>query len=334
MTRHLHPHPVAPPLASGRDGWPWQEAARSKPAHIRARADWPRITIVTPSFNQGDFLEETLRSVLLQGYPNLEHIVMDGGSTDGSAGIIRHYEPWLTHWASEKDNGQSDAINRGMAMATGEICAWLNSDDILTADALWTVGDYFARHPECRWLAGAGRLDFLDSGRRGVMESRQIHPDGFLEFWHFGGGGSFVFQPSAFWRRDLWREVGGLDEAMHYAMDYQLWLDFAERTDLHALDDVLSAAKRHDRCKTVAGHDKQIAELMDTAYRMARRYGISGAQLTAHMMSWRFLQQLRSAKHRWERGERTGVSGPLKDVLFKPLALISAHGRIRALTGE
>ena len=130
--RPLHaPEPLrpgdlpAPP--SGRTGWPWTDGARPAPApEVRAL---PKITVVTPSYNQGRFVEATLRSVLLQGYPNLEYLVLDGGSTDGSREIIERYAPWLAGWASERDRGQSDAINRGFARATGDIVAWLNSDD-------------------------------------------------------------------------------------------------------------------------------------------------------------------------------------------------------------
>lgn len=130
MPIRLFDLPAPPP---GRTGWPWTETA---PA---TRADWPRVTIVTPSYNQAEFLEETLRSVLLQGYPNLEYIVIDGGSTDGSRAILEKYSPWLDYWVSEPDRGQSDAINKGLARATGEWVNWLNSDDCLLPGALGSL---------------------------------------------------------------------------------------------------------------------------------------------------------------------------------------------------
>src|SRR5687767_11548136 len=112
----------------GRSGWPWICPGTARGQLVLAGSDWPRITIVTPSFNQAQFLEETIRSVLLQGYPNLEYIIIDGGSTDKSVDIIKKYEQWLAYWVSEPDRGQSDAINKGFEKATGEVFAWINSD--------------------------------------------------------------------------------------------------------------------------------------------------------------------------------------------------------------
>src|SRR5436190_18724174 len=117
-----------PPPPPGKTGWPWNEETPPPEIMPDDRA-LPRVSIITPSFNQGRFIEETIRSVLLQGYPNLEYIIIDGGSTDDSLEIIRKYDPWITLWVSEKDRGQSHAINKGLSKATGEILCWLNSDD-------------------------------------------------------------------------------------------------------------------------------------------------------------------------------------------------------------
>ncbi len=143
--------PAAPP---GKAGWPWTAEGPSLLQTMPDGAPWPRISIVTPSFNQGQFIEETIRSVLLQGYADLEYIVIDGGSTDGSVGIIKKYKRWLTYWVSEPDRGQSHAINKGFARATGGVLAWLNSDDLYAPGALRKVGMLLAGE-ENALLAGS-----------------------------------------------------------------------------------------------------------------------------------------------------------------------------------
>src|SRR3978361_276846 len=127
-----------PPPPPGRTGWPWTEESTAPATYPPDGGRWPRISVVTPSFNQANFLEATLRSVLLQGYPDLEFFVLDGGSRDGSVEIIKKYAPWLTEWVSEPDGGQSAAIGRGLRLASGLFFTWINSDDMLSRDALVT----------------------------------------------------------------------------------------------------------------------------------------------------------------------------------------------------
>ena len=133
MLNHL------PPPPPGKTGWPWTEESDPLPPLQPDNNPWPRISIVTPSFNQGQFIEETIRSILLQNYPNLEYIIIDGGSTDNSLEIIRKYESWITYWVSEPDNGQSQAINKGFKKCTGDLVNWICSDDLLCKNALYNM---------------------------------------------------------------------------------------------------------------------------------------------------------------------------------------------------
>jgi len=252
-------------------GWPWSEDSIKEPLSISDKKEYPRISIVTPSFNQGEFIEETIRSVLLQNYPNLQYIIVDGGSSDSTIEIIKRYSPWISYWISEHDEGQSDAINKGMILADGDICAWLNSDDVLTKDALYIVGKYFNINSACMWLGGSGQLSFIGSGKKGVMKSSLSNTSILIDFWKFGKvDGCFLFQPSIFWKKSLWDKVGGLSEDYHFAMDYDLWLKFSEHTKLYSISNILSIAKRYDDCKTVGQRKAQCEELMDCSYSFVR----------------------------------------------------------------
>ena len=131
--------PLPPP---GQSGWPWTSKFERPPDGRTEELTWPAITVITPSFNQSQYLEETIRSVLLQGYPRLQYIVIDGGSTDGSVALIQKYSSWLSAWVSEKDRGQSHAINKGFDIARGDVIGWLNSDDVYAEGALHHVGRY------------------------------------------------------------------------------------------------------------------------------------------------------------------------------------------------
>ena len=185
---------------------------------------YPRITVVTPSYNQARFLDATMRSVHDQGYPNLEHIVIDGGSDDGSVEIIERYADRLSYWVSEPDRGQTDALIKGFSRATGEICCWLNSDDLFEASTLAEVADYFQAHPavdfaygDSTWIDAAGL----------VLKPKKEH--GWSRFvWMFDH--NFIPQASAFWRASLYEKVGGLDRRFDLAMDADLWIRFSEIT--------------------------------------------------------------------------------------------------------
>lgn len=182
----------------------------------------PKITVVTPSFNQAEFIDATLHSVHVQQYPNLEHIVIDGGSTDGSVEIIEKYADRLATWVSEPDQGQADGISKGFARATGDIYAWLNSDDLYEPYTLAEVADYFTNNPSSRVVYG----DSLWVDRHGGPIRRKAE-HGFNRFiWMYDH--NFLPQPSTFWRADLYHEVGGVDSTFDLAIDTDLWIRFAQ----------------------------------------------------------------------------------------------------------
>ena len=176
---------------------------------------WPRISVVTPSFNQAQFLERTLTSVLAQGYPDLEYLVLDGGSTDGSAGIIQRYADRLAFWRSARDAGQSAALREGFDRATGEVLCWINSDDTLEPGALARVGRIFAARPE---------VDLIHGGLRTVdAQDRRLYTQwAALDLGTLAYESPFVSQPANFWRRAIYQKAGGVDPSYRFAMDYDL----------------------------------------------------------------------------------------------------------------
>jgi glycosyltransferase involved in cell wall biosynthesis len=210
----------------------------------------PKISIVTPSYNQGRYLEETIRSVLDQNYPNLEYIVIDGGSTDGSVEIIRKYADRLTYWVSERDKGHMDAVNKGFAHATGEIMAWLNSDDKYCPWSFDIVGRAFSALPQVRWLTSQTHLLWNKTGQLQTAN----HAHRFARTWFYRGWTvpiqpefkDFIMQEATFWRRDLWEQAGGrVDASMPVAGDFELWARFFEHADLVSTDIPLAGFRYH-----------------------------------------------------------------------------------------
>ena len=205
---------------------------------------WPRISVITPSFNQAPFLERTLRSVLDQNYPNLEFIVIDGGSSDGSVEILKKYESQLAYWVSERDQGQSHALNKGFARATGEIVGWLNSDDLYSPDTLAYVGKWFAEHPQHDLFYGG--LYLIDGDDR-IQNAVWAGTDDPRYTFRVSLD---VHQQSLFWRRELMERAGMIDESLRFSMD----LDFIIRLLLHGRAGrtrrYLGMFRLHDAAKT------------------------------------------------------------------------------------
>jgi glycosyltransferase involved in cell wall biosynthesis len=200
---------------------------------------WPKISLVTPSFNQVRYVEETMRSVLDQGYPNLEYIVMDGGSTDGSADVIGRYSDRLAHWVSEPDDGQTDALIRGFRRATGEIMGWLCSDDILEPGSLFEVARAFTENPD--WQVLYGDASWIDAEGRPLRRQKEIDFSRFVFMYDY----NYLPQPSTFWRRGIYEKVGGLDPSFDLAMDADLWARFAEHADIHHVPRSWSRMRRY-----------------------------------------------------------------------------------------
>ena len=268
-------------------GWPWTAETPAAPLPEGLSIEQlPTITLVTPTLNQGEFLEETIRSVLGQGYPRLQYIVVDGGSTDRTAEVLDAYGPFLTECIREGDQGESDAINKGLARGTGEVCGWLCSDDTLTPGALMTVGAHFARDPHCRWLAGAGDFVDLAAGDRTHCVAGLAGPMALLDYWRYGMAGHYIPQPSCFWRRGLWEAVGGVNVDNHLAMDFELWLAFQQRAELHTIDRTLSVSKLHAGAKSTRHRRQQYADMRRRALASASQRGIWPGVLVARKLWW------------------------------------------------
>lgn len=233
----------APPR--GKSGWPWTEESPQLPDAMPDGHPWPKITIVTPSYNQAPFIEETIRSVLLQGYPNLEYIILDGNSDDNSVEIIKTYKEYLAYWVSEPDRGQSHAINKGFAKATGDIYGWLNSDDYLLRDALEKIAIAYHASPGAGgWFGGCLQVD-VDGNTLVVVWPNRLDVEGLAEWSE-----NSVGQPACFFSKKAWQKCGLLEEDLYYGMDFDLWLKIAKEFSIEKVDEVLAASFVHKDAKT------------------------------------------------------------------------------------
>lgn len=244
-----------PTLQQSRSGWPWTEECPQLADTMPDGQPWPKISIVTPSYNQGQFIEKTIRSVLLQGYPNLEYIIIDGGSTDNSIEIVKKYEGWLAYWSSELDHGQSHAINKGFQRASGEIYSWLNSDDYFLKHALRNVAMAYHESPRAGgWFGTCWQVDTYDNILV-VSSPYRLDADGLA-----GWGENAVTQPACFFSEEAWRRCGPLDEDLHYGMDFDLWIKIAKVFSIEKADGVLAAVVVHKDAKTQKDFGRMYAE--------------------------------------------------------------------------
>lgn len=261
------------------------------------------VSIITPSFNQGSYLEQTIRSVLEQDYPRIEYILVDGGSTDGSVEVIRKYEDRMTYWISEKDHGQADAINKGFARAAGEIIAWLNSDDYYLPGAVSAAVKVLEDNPDVLLVYG----DLLAVDEQGQtinhLRYRQLTLEDLLCFQIIG-------QPSVFMRRSALLASGLLDTSFHFMLDHHLWIRIARLGKILHLPQMLAAARYHAEAKNrakaaefgrdafrileYAAQDKNLAPILArvkrrasaSVHRVNARYLLDGGQSAAALSAW------------------------------------------------
>lgn len=236
-----------------KTGWPW---TLETPPEVYEQGKWyPKIAVVTPSFNQGKFIEETIRSVLLQNYPNLEYYVVDGGSTDETVEILKKYDRWITWWVSEPDAGQTAAINKGFKKVKDAITGWINSDDLYLPGALWTVSQQFDAstdflYGECQFLNQDGSI----TPGKGPEENLKVL---------YASDFPYPSQPSCFWRSSLFEELGYLDERFQFAMDFEFFVRVGLNKNIKKIADQLTLFRLHSESKSsnwqhVHDHDRRI----------------------------------------------------------------------------
>jgi glycosyltransferase involved in cell wall biosynthesis len=232
-----------PSPPADKSGWPWQSEDYSFSSKVSNNRQNLKISIITPSFNQAAFLEETIRSVLLQNYPNLEYIIIDGGSNDGSVDIIRKYEPWLSYWVSEPDEGQGDALNKGFKICSGDIVAWLNSDDYYWPNVLNRISKVFHKDSSLGLVFGDIQIRNNFGKLSGPIGFRNI-PSRMLQWLEI------PFQPASFLRTSLIRQIGAIDHSFHYVLDVEILLRAMANALFYYLPAPLAVFRIHRDSKT------------------------------------------------------------------------------------
>ncbi len=288
-------------------------------------AELPRISIVTPSYNQAPFLEQTIQSVLGQGYPNLEYMVVDGASQDGSLEIIQRYAHRLSWWVSEKDRGQGEAINKGFARATGEIVGWLNSDDVYQPGALAAAVQAFQAHPEAGLVFG----DVLAiDGENRVLNLMRAGDWGLDELMSF----HILNQPGVFMKRSVLEQAGYLDPDYHYMLDTHLWLRMAQAAPMVYVRQTLAAGRYHPLAKNLAAAPRfgdealRIVVWMQTQPVLAERFRQISRQV------WAGAYRI-NGRYRLDGGQpRPALKYYLKSLAsYPPIALPEWHRMLYAL---
>jgi glycosyltransferase involved in cell wall biosynthesis len=280
-----------PSPPQGETGWPWTEESPQLPDAMPDGSVWPKITIVTPSLNQGRFIEETIRSVLLQGYPDLEYIIVDGGSSDESVQTIQKYEKWLAYWVSEPDQGQSAAINKGFERSTGAIGAWINSDDLYEAQALEKASRAFLGHQNISIVYGnCSNID--ETGKTfSISRSKTYDRDRLIRCWP-----NYIAQPTTFFLLSAFKSLGSLDPSLQFAMDYDLWIRLGTKGSGLYLPLHIARFRVHHDSKTNRGPFTYWPEMR----RVSRRYG-------AQFFSPMFIKYMRDRFYLFRKKLKRGI---------------------------
>jgi glycosyltransferase involved in cell wall biosynthesis len=246
------------------------------------------ISIVTPSYNQVQYIEKTIQSVLSQDYPHIEYLIVDGGSTDGTVNIIQKYEDKLAYWISEKDGGQTDAINKGFAQARGDIFAWINSDDTYEPGAVTVAAKYLQEHPEVGMVYGDCNYINEFSQVIGKFKAAQTN------YRLLRRGLTRIPQQTMFFRADLWKQVGPLDPSFYFAMDYDLWTRLAERTEIKYTPQTWANFRLHTSGKSILADDRCWPEMMRVHYR-------DGGSFFSVIVAKYYIRKLMSPWLNWRR---------------------------------
>jgi len=242
----------------------------------------PKISIITPSFNQGQFIEETICSVLNQNYPNLEYIIIDGGSTDNSVDIIKKYEDQLAYWVSEPDQGHYDAVNKGFKLASGEIMGFINSDDMLLPSSLFTIASVFSTFENIEWIS-SNQPGFIDSQGTILPFINRIgfSKYAFFNGYHLGNIGKSsmsgtIQQESTFWRKSLWEKAGGrINVNYHLAGDFDLWCRFYEYADLYGINSPIACFRKQENQRSrLAQKGAYLNEALESLSQQRKKLGI------------------------------------------------------------
>lgn len=277
----------------------------------------PRISLVIPSFNQGAYLEQAIRSIVDQRYPDLELIVIDGGSTDESLPIIRRHAGAFAHWEHEPDRGQFHALNKGFARATGEVMGWLNADDVLMPGALAIVGRVFGDYPQIRWLT-SGAIHISTEGTPfGLHHARRYYAR-----WVQLFANAPPPQHCTFWRRSLWEEAGSHVAEQFYS-DCELWLRFYEHAPLHVVDTILGAWRLHPGSHSIIHHESMSAQIAAAQAASYRRF------LEGRWWLRPFVPALRALARRARRGSTNHLLFKLRTRRTRWLTFDLEAGRFR-----